>query len=352
MKKILFICSSSAGGAERMTVLYSKILKNNGFDCSFLITLFPNCPVLVTQFIPSNIKSKIVRLRYSFFIIIKLFINILRINPDIIFCSQPGNSLYLLKLKKYHLISSKFVYREFLMPSNHKNGIDERSKYLKYADLLIAQTEEMKNEMMKYYNVCSDKVLVINNPLDIDFINLCIQESYPFDSSYTNYVALNRISPQKDIMTMLQAFEIVRKKEPLSRLYICGDVSDKQYFNSLTSFIEKHDMKEYVFFEGPQKNPYKYLNKADVFCLSSIYEGLPNALLEAMFLGIPVAVTSSIPFIEQIVSVGKHGYLSKTRDVCGFADAMYNASKMAKYEKYKDPIASSDIIVDTFKHLL
>ena len=351
MKKILFVSSSSAGGAERMTVLYSKILKKSGFDCRFLISSFPSSQILITEFIPQNIKYEFIRLHYKLLISLQFLFRILNYRPDIIFCSQPGNSVSILKLKRLRLLKSKFVYREFLMPSDNMNGIDKRARFLKYADLLIAQTTEMKEEMVKYYHIDPSKVKVINNPIDTDLIREKIEETYPFDHSYTNYIAMNRVSPQKDMLTMLKAFEIVKLTEPNSRLYVCGSTSDKVYYGELMEFVTKHYLTDSVFFEGPQSNPFKYLNSADVFCLSSIYEGLPNSMLEAMYLGVPVAVTSSIPFIEQIVEVGKQGFLATPKDYVGFADAMLKAAKLPRQNKYVEPIASSEEIVTTFNKL-
>lgn len=353
MPKITFLASTSAGGAERMTVLYAKILRDYGYQCSIVMVKWGNSPVLLSKFIPLDIPSSLIDISHcgqigSLRIAFRMWME----HSDIIFCSQPGNTKRLLRLKQIGLIHQKIVFRDFLMPHNQinrpgDNGVDIFSK----ADAIIAQTEEIKQEMVTYYHLQPSAITVINNPLDKKLIHDCIREEFPFDHDYTNYIAINRVEPQKDMETMLQAFALVLKKNPMCRLYICGS-ENIAYKEKLILLIQKLQITDKVFFEGPQANPFKYLYYADVFCLSSLYEGLPNGMLEAMYLGKPVVVTRSIPYITQVVKEGKHGYTVEVSNSEAFAEAMIKATTIHITEKFVNIVRSEEHIKDLFDNII
>lgn len=348
-KKIVFVCSSSAGGAERMTVLYAKILKEHGYDCSFLIVKWSSDKLLITDFISSDFNYSVISAKYAKLLSIQLALQFKLIRPDYIFCSQPGNTKRILRLKCRGWIRSKIVFRDFLMPSNRE--LDHTDAILKHSDLIIAQTQEMKEEIVKYYFVSPEKVAIVYNPLDKKSIKQGINDTFPFDHKFVNYIAINRIVRQKDLITMIKAFSVVIEKQPMSRLYICGHGSDDCYMNELLDLVSNLKLTQSVFFEGPQSNPYKYLNSADVFLLSSTYEGLPNGMMEAMYLGLPVVVTRSIPYIKQVVQDGVNGYTVEVGDYKEFADSMLKAKDLKIKEKFVDINHSEQLICELFDNL-
>lgn len=352
MKKIVFLSSPNAGGAERMTLLYAKILYAKGFNCSIVITRWKDDKVLLPEFIPKDIPFHIINLRHGWLADYRIALRMWIERADIIFCSQPGNTKRILKMKQLGLLHQKIVFRDYLMPHDQistpgQKGVDIFAN----ADAIIAQTEEMKQEMLHYYHLDASSVVVINNPLDKQLIKENIKERFPFDKSYINFIAINRVDPQKDLETMIRAFSIVCKTKPKSRLYICGNDSNKEYLNKLEVLVKELALEKSVFFEGPQANPFKYLIYADVFCLSSLYEGLPNGMLEAMYLGIPVAVTQSIPYIRQVVREGVDGYTAKINDASAFAEAMLKASRLKITNKFIDINNSEEKIYNLFNSL-
>lgn len=350
---ITFISSPTAGGAERMTLLYAKILYNHGYNCEIVMTQFANDKVLLTNFIPKNISQTIIKCVNRHIFPYQLAWHIHCRKSDIVFCSQPGNTKRLLQMKRLGLIRSKVVFRDYLMPHDQIKRNNESVKRLfPFADMCIAQTQEMKDEMILYYGLKPEKVQVINNPIDKILIKEKIKETFSFDHSYTNYVAINRVEPQKDIATLLRAFAIVKKIQHKSRLYICGNDSNAVYKNKMLALCETFNITDDVFFEGPQSNPFKYVDHADVFVLSSIYEGLPNGMLEAMYLGIPVVVTRSIPFVSQVVQEGVHGFTVEIGDYKAFADAMIKAKDLQIKTKFVDITRSEESICYLFDSLL
>ena len=353
MPKVTFLASSSAGGAERMTILYAKILRDYGYKCSIVMVKWNKSPVLLSKFIPENIPSHLIDMSHFGQIgHIRIAFRMWREHSDIIFCSQPGNTKRLLRLKQIGLIRQKIVFRDFLMPHDQinqpgDNGVDIFNK----ANAIIAQTEEMKQEMVTYYHLPPNAITVINNPVDKRIIQDGIREKFPFDHNFINYIAINRVKPQKDMETMLRAFALVMKRHPKCRLYICGE-ADMKYKEQLVAYAHELQINENIFFEGPQTNPFKYLYYADVFCLSSLYEGMPNAMLEAMYLGKPVVVTRSIPYITQVVEEGKNGYTVEVSNPKAFAEAMIKATTLQITEKFVDRWKSEEKIKELFDNII
>ena len=301
------------------------------------------------HFIPKELDLILLecKARYRFWHLLNL---VKKENYDVIFCSIPDLSHELLLMKKFHLIRSKIIVRHCNMSQvfGKKSNMMTRMLYPK-ADAIISQTIEMKADMIQSYELPEKNITAINNPIDKEIIHASILEVFHFNEQYINYVAVGRVVPQKDHMTLLKAFEIVHNNNKKTRLYIVGgfDANSETYLN-LQSFIETHNLSDSVSFQGFQANPFKYMNGCDVFCLSSVIEGMPNVLLEAMYLGKPCVVTQSIPYISQIINDGDNGYSVKVGDYIDFADKMIKASKITNLLKFSSVNDSEDQILQLF----
>lgn len=196
---ILLITHSTCGGVERMTLLYAKILKQAGYDCCLLISQKPSDDFELKPFIPDDLPYELMRCRYRhLFYWIPLYL--LRTKPCCVFYSFPLLMPSLI-LSKLVLPGMKVLFRDCNMPSKHRKYQSCPAKYiLRYADALIAQTEEMKQEMAAFYHVHPERITVINNPIDKSIIQKSIKEKYRYDSTdCVHYIAVERICPQKVI---------------------------------------------------------------------------------------------------------------------------------------------------------
>lgn len=106
---------------------------------------------------------------------------------------------------------------------------------------------------------------------------------------FFTFFSAGRLSPEKNHSRLIQAFACVHEKNPQTRLVIAGDGPLKY---ELHNEVKNLGLTESVKLVGHTKNPYQLMNLADVFVLSSDYEGQPMVLLEALVLGIPVITTS------------------------------------------------------------
>lgn len=106
---------------------------------------------------------------------------------------------------------------------------------------------------------------------------------------FFTFFSAGRLSPEKNHSRLINAFAVVHEKNPNTRLVIAGEGPLR---DQLEREIIDLGLTESVKLVGHTKNPYRLMNFADVFVLSSDYEGQPMVLLEALVLGIPVITTS------------------------------------------------------------
>ena len=174
------------------------------------------------------------------------------------------------------------------------------------ADEIIVNSHDFKKQMDKEFNL---KTKLIFNPLDRKKINKLKNEQIKdnFFLEKKNFKILNaaRLTDQKDHLTLLKAFKIINKKIK-SKLLIIGSGKNKTI---IKHYIHKNNLHHSAKLISFQKNPYKYMNVANLFVLSSKFEGLPNVLLEALSLKKFVISSNCSTGPSEILSRGKAGYL-------------------------------------------
>jgi len=191
----------------------------------------------------------------------------------------------------------------------------------KHATTILAQTPEMKEEMVKYLMLDEKNIQVFINPIDRSSIDNAIQNcDNPFEKNYINIVMIGRLHKVKGIDTMLYALhEIIKKNENFFLHIVGGDVGEKKKLIELVSILS---LGNYVKFWGEQSNPYRFIYFADLYVLSSIREGLPNTVLESLYLNKPVIATKCIPFLSELIDDGQNGFLVDVGNPKELADAI------------------------------
>lgn len=330
--KISIYTLNCVGGAENVILNIAKLLHLDKKD--FIINLIDvkgsNLPKL-EPLVNKEFNYQIISWKNQISFMYELYKSIKKEQPDIIFSSARHINVRLLILKKIFFKKKKFLIRNDNTFSSLKNYKKKFFKCIyKYANKIICQTSEMESEL-KNYNIPSSLLQTIYNPIDKEKIDKLKKESNPFEENSFKYIAVGRLSYQKGFDLLIKAFNKVIKSNPKSKLYILGDINynNKKTYNELKQLINQNNLKESVIFLGYQENPYKYLENANVFVLSSRWEGLPNVLLEAKYIGIPIVATDCIPIIEKLVKSEDNGYLVKNNDIDSIADGMLKAQTIS-----------------------
>lgn len=174
----------------------------------------------------------------------------------------------------------------------------------RYADKTICNSFVIKDEIISLFKAKPETVEVIYNPLNLEEIERFSKETVDedwFNQGIPVIINVGNLTRAKDHKKLLRAFAFTAAKYPI-RLAIIGDGDLK---DALMDETKRLKIYEKVFFMGPRSNPYKYIRNSYVFVLSSIYEGFPNVLLEAMACGCPVIATNCPSGPSEILLPGK-----------------------------------------------
>ena len=199
-------------------------------------------------------------------------------------------------------------------------------KYLGYiTNKLVAVSGSERDLALQHHIVPNNKIVTLYNsidPSDFDDFNYLnkVRDKLLEQNSEIILGTVGRLYYQKDPITLIKSFKIINDRFPKTKLIIVGDGPLE---NECRKLINELNLQDRIELAGYQKNSKAYYKIFDIFLLSSHYEGLPYALLEAMIMGIP-SVGTDVVGIKDLIIHGETGYLAKEEDHLGFAKAVIN----------------------------
>lgn len=348
------------GGAERVASILTNEFNKNGYCCEFLLSscdkesvinrdLNDDIPVLILRdyFKKSFIKDSVYSLlRIASSILCKpfekskraapVFFSYLsfvsnyhkeitalkgilkeKANATVVAFLQPSIPLVLLagkKLKNRIVVSERGDANRLM---KHRYGYKFIKKYYERADKVVFQTEDAKSI---YPENIAEKGTVIFNPIKENLPNVYEGERNG------NITTFCRISYQKNLPVLVKAFEDVHKDFSDYRLRIIGNTQnadDEKALKETKDLIGRLNLKEFVDFEPFSLNVHSEIIKDAVYVNSSDYEGMSNAMLEAMAIGMPVVCTDCpVGGAKAIIKDGENGVLVPVGDALALADAI------------------------------
>ena len=313
---LLFAPELGGGGVEKNLFLIA-----NYFSGKFQkVSIISACPEYKNKFKKNikfitpvskfwgGIKNRRLKIIISLFLLIKYYFD----SPNFTVLSFKGN-LYCCLICK--ILGIKVILRSNASITGWSKGFLKHFLYKsisKMADKIIVNSLEFKKEYKKKFNV---KTHCIYNPLNKNEIIKNSKRKIVFSffkKKTTNFISIGRLVDQKDHITILKSFKKLKEKTNYKfRLLIIGKGINK---NFLEEFIKKNSLSSHIKIINFQKNPYPYLKRSEVLILSSLYEGLPNVLLESLSLK-KFVISSDCPTgPKEILDYGKNGLLFKMKD--------------------------------------
>lgn len=176
--------------------------------------------------------------------------------------------------------------------------------FYNHANQVIAVSEGVKKELIEYVKISSGKITVIRNGYDIAEIENKAKDITDEDivsriRKHPTVINVGRLDNAKGQWHLIRAFNKVLETIPEALLVIVGDGGQREYLDSL---IDDYNLKDKVIITGFASNPFQYVDSAKVFVMSSIFEGYPNALCEAICLGIPCIAADFISGAREIIA--------------------------------------------------
>ncbi len=311
-KLIIFMPSIEGGGVE----------KNLFIVANFLSKKIKNISVITASYKYKNKFDKKINLilpkrklwaelsrRSKYFICLILLFKFLLKNRDTIVFAFQAN-LYSIIICK--LLSVKVIVRSNSAPEGWSQNFIKRILYKKIinqANKIMVNSHDFQKSLKKKYGVNSD---VIYNPLNKLEIYKKSKKKINkiFPNNVLKIINVGRFVDQKDQLTILKSLNLLKNKINF-HLILLGQGQLKQ---KLFNYIISNNLSKYVKFIDFKENPYPYIRKADVFILSSKFEGLPNVLLEAAVLK-KFIISSNCPTgPREILLNGKLGFLFPVGD--------------------------------------
>jgi glycosyltransferase involved in cell wall biosynthesis len=344
MKKvIIFNPSIEGGGVENnIRLIFQKVnyrLKKNLYFLSHdKINGLDSSIKIISPIFYTNSKNRIIKYLICILTLIKFYIK------------EKNLLIFSFQANVYSIILSKILRTKIIVRANsapviwtNKFKIIIIKYFYNLADLIVVNSIDFKKEFKKIFNLDS---LVILNPLDIKKIERLTKVNkkisfFDYDDKSLKIINIGRLTKQKNQIDLLKTIKLLKNIIPI-KLLIIGNGSEKK---KLTNYIKTNKLKSNIKIIPFQKNPYPYIKKSNIFILSSLYEGLPNVLLEAVFLKVLCVSYNCKTGPREILKNGRGGFLCPLSNYQKF----YNILRDYYFSKTKKKY--SDMINYSFKNL-
>ena len=213
-----------------------------------------------------------------------------------------------------------------------------------FADETVAISSGAADEASELTKIPKDHIRIFFLPVITDRFNQLKKQSvenpFLFSKKIPNILAVGRLTPAKDFVTLIKAFAIVIKNIP-ARLVILGEGESR---SQLEDLVFELGLKDKVLLPGYVDNCYPYMVSCDLFVVSSAWEGLSMVLIEALACGAPVVSTDCKSGPREILQDGKWGRLVPV----GEKDILAKAIKKSLIKDQKK-IKVPDHVLDPFR---
>lgn len=193
------------------------------------------------------------------------------------------------------------------------------------ADAITAVSQGVADDLITTIGLPAEKVHVIHNPVVTpDLLARTrerVDDPWLVDVDPPVLLAVGRLSPQKDYPTLLRAFALLRRRRPV-RLLILGEGPLRADLETEAASL---GIRDDVRLPGFVENPFAYMARCAVYVMSSLYEGLPTVLIEALAAGARIVSTDCPSGPEEILAGGRFGRLVPIQDPGALAAAIERA---------------------------
>ena len=318
------------GGAQRDMVLLCNALAATGLDITILALRGegPLRPVLDPAIAVVDIPGW--RIRYA---IPGLRRAILEFAPGLVVSSESNLNLFSLAAVRSlpRAARPKLLLREVGSPSlarRHDPHLQNRIAYrllrlYRHADRIITLTEGARHDLVRNFAVPADKVSVMRSNAVVPPDTARRIANWDAESGRESdlIVSVGRLSPEKNHDLLLRALALL----PRTRAWRLALVGDGPRRAKLEALARRTGLSDRVMFAGYSDDPFAWMMRARLAVCSSVYEGLGNAVIEALACGTPVVSTDCPYGPREILQHGRYGTLVPVGDTPSLAAAIGTA---------------------------
>lgn len=246
------------------------------------------------------------------------------------------------------LLRNKIIIRANSSPNYYANNFFKRkimSFFFSLSDKIVVNSEHFKTEFQKFFRLKPVRIYNLmerNHDLRKLYKQKIKFNFFDKEKNVLKILSVGRLVPQKDHLTLLKALNLIKHVKKF-KLCLIGKGDQEQ---NLLNFIKDNGLLDRVKLIGHIKNVFPYYKKADLLVLSSKYEGLPNALLEALYMGLPIISSNCKTGPKEILNKKKYGKLFKVGDYKALSKLINS------FKKKQKPINVRDNRFDFEKNLM
>jgi len=281
-RNILFIMPSlSSGGAERVMVTIIKHLNRNLYTPKLMV-LNRGKNFLDLEEIGCEVEVIDLKLRRARYAPLTLMSAIKKAKPDTVISTLGYLNEILSVVLPILPKSIHFIARESSVPSL-RNEADSKSKlhhwiykrFMKRFDSIVCQSQEMFEDLNSVYGIPSGQMVVIDNPIDEEYIlRKSKEECFELLSEFHNILAVGSLKKVKNYNLLIEEATLSSSN---NKYWIVGEGEER---NNLEALISEKGIEDKVILLGHQNNPWKFMANANEFWQKSHWEGNSNALKE------------------------------------------------------------------------
>lgn len=327
-KRVLFLIPTlQGGGAERVFVTILKHINRLKFEPILAVVSLHDS--IYQNDVPKDVQIIDLKCESVTRAVPKIIYLIWTLKLDVVFTTLGHLNLALALLRPLLPRKIRYVARESSIVSRLPIAYNlpfwwfwAYKKFYKKLDLLVCQSFDMAADLVNNFDFPRDKVVTINNPFDADRISSLAAkavDAYPPDKSLINVVAAGRLSFEKGYDILIKALKLTKNSN--IHLTILGDGSIR---GELLELISNLSLNDRVRLLGFQSNPYPYLANADVFVLSSRFDGFPNVVLEALACGTPIISTPALGGVYELIDGVEGCIITQEISAQSLAEALNN----------------------------
>lgn len=309
MKIMFFIGDMKRGGAERVISILANHYAKKNWQVEIVFLLGSSNKYELDKRVKIiNLSRQGSYIKNLFFWIFNIRRCVLKERPDRI-VSFIGRINYLV------LTATIGIKIPIIVSERNDPKHDGRGKFLQFYGNICYKLAKAIVFQTNYEKLCFNSTLykksfIIANPIEI------CSSSTIISSNNFEIVTAGRLEKQKNQELLIKAFSIVNKKFPSLKLKIYGEGSLK---NKLQSLITSYNLSDNIKLCGNVKDLHTRISKSTLFILTSEYEGLSNALIEAMMLGLP-CITTDYSGADEIIKNNFNGIIVPRNNVLSLSN--------------------------------
>ena len=290
---LLLIPRLGGGGAQQVMALLARGLSREKYEVHLGLVTQAEAAA-ISQ--PSQVTIHALgarRVRAGAFTLLRL---VWRLRPSVILSGAPEVSFLVILLRPLFPLKTRVLLRQngTVSAALAFGGLPRYTRWLyrllyRHADRVICQSRAMAEDLARELGLGAEQIAVLPNPVDLEGIQAAKDAPYVWSGPGPHLLAVGRLSREKGFDLLLEALATVRGRFPHADLIIVGGGAGAgREEAALKSLCRSLGLEAAVYFAGQVDCPYAFFPGATLFVLSSRYEGMPNALLEAAAAGLPL----------------------------------------------------------------